>query len=193
MVFIITSPFPFHFLYKLVQVTCCVPERADQRQPAEMHLQNPSLWSSFITPYSAFPFLQPTHSSSPSCLLHLHFFLLAFPLFLFLHYFYFFPFCSCPSSFFPFFPSPLLRIASWFFFLPSTFFSPYIILLVLSGSHCYFLTLDHRRAHIPKAHQNSVWKTTTGEKKGEKESEVFMWLNQLFHGWLAFGSKELWL
>lgn len=103
-----------------------------------------------------------------------------------------FPFLLLSLFFFPFFPLPL-RIVSWFFFLPGTFFSPYIILLVLSGSHWYFLTLYHRRAHIPKAHQNSVWKTTTGEKKGEKESEVFMWLNQLFHGWLAFGSKELWL
>lgn len=31
MVFIITSPFPFHFLYKLVQVTCWVPSRMAPR------------------------------------------------------------------------------------------------------------------------------------------------------------------
>lgn len=38
MVFIISSPFPFHFLYKLAQVTRCVPKRAPRRRPAEPHL-----------------------------------------------------------------------------------------------------------------------------------------------------------
>lgn len=141
MVFIITSPFPFHFLYKLVQVTCCVPERADQRQPAEMHLQNRSLWSSFITPYSAFPFLclPSAHPfifsvlSPPSALFPFIF----SPIFVFALLSFFFLFSS--FLFFPFFPSSFLHIVSCFFFLPSTFFSPYIILLVLSGSHCYFI------------------------------------------------------
>lgn len=109
MVFIIMSPFPFHFLYKLAQVPCCVPERAHQRQPAEMHLQThcSGVLLSLLTQVSpSFAFLQPTYSSSPFCLLHLHFtVLLAFSLFSFLHYFIF---VSCPSfpvsSFFPHFP-----------------------------------------------------------------------------------------
>lgn len=104
MVFIIMSPFPFHFLYKLAQVPRCVPERAHQRQPAEMHLQthHSGALSSLLTQLSpSFAFLQPTHSSSSFCLLHLHFALSDFSLFSFLHYSIF-----CPSlfSYLPLFP-----------------------------------------------------------------------------------------
>lgn len=123
MVFIITSPFPFHFLYKLVQVTCCVPERADQRQPAELHLQNRSLWSSFIPPYSAFPFLclPPAHPfifSSFSLLSALLPFSLS-PIFdftLLSFFFFFLLLLSLFSSHYSFFFLPFLYIFPCFFF-----------------------------------------------------------------------------
>lgn len=140
MVFIITSPFPFHFLYKLVQVTCCVPERADQRQPAEMHLQNPSLRSSFIIPYSAFPFLclPPSHPfifsffSLPSALFPLIF---SFPF----DFTFPFPLIFLFSSILLFllFPFPPFLCYLLLPFLLGTF-SPHIILLVvLLVPHCF--------------------------------------------------------
>lgn len=141
MVFIITSPFPFHFLYKLVQVTCCVPERADQRQPAELHLQNRSLWSSFIPPYSAFPFLclPPAHPfifSSFSLLSALLPFSLS-PIFDFtLLSFFFFFFCSyhsflliIPFSFYLFFIFSLASFSTWY--LPLTTYYPISTLGIL--------------------------------------------------------------
>lgn len=141
MVFIITSPFPFHFLYKLVQVTCCVPERADQRQPAEMHLQNPSLQSCFMIPYSAFPFLHlpPSHPfifsffSPPSAL---------FPLIFSLSFDLLFPSFNFPFSsilLFLLFPFPPFLCYLLLPFLLGTLFSPDIILLVVLLVSHWFL------------------------------------------------------
>lgn len=106
MVFIIMSPFPFHFLYKLAQVPCCVPERAHQRQPAEMHLQTHhcGVLSSLLT------HLSPTFSP----LIHLlqsvsSIFTLSFQTFPYFHFcitFFFFSCSSFPiSPFPPYFPS----------------------------------------------------------------------------------------
>lgn len=118
MVFIIMSPFPFHFLYKLAQVPRCVPERAHQRQPAEMHLQThcSGVLLSLLTQVSpSFAFLQPTYSSSPFCLLHLHFtVLLAFPYFHFCITLFLFP---VPLFLFPFFFPTFLYIVSCLVFL----------------------------------------------------------------------------
>lgn len=138
MVFIITSPFPFHFFYKLVQVTCCVPERADQQQPAEMHLQNHHSGAphrsllSFPFP-SAHPFIFLA-LSPPSAL----FLFILSPILVF-----------ASLSFFPFLLLPLFSsfLLFFFFFFPhfffilclAYFFSPYTILLVLLGSYCYFI------------------------------------------------------
>lgn len=57
MVFIIASLFPFHFLYKLAQVTCWIPKRAPRRRPAEPHLLLlPKLLPSLSFSRSVFPF-----------------------------------------------------------------------------------------------------------------------------------------
>lgn len=133
---------------------------------------NPSLWSSFITPYSAFPFLclpsahpfifsilSPPSSRCPFRL---------FPIFI-LSLFYFFVYPSFPISPFP--PLPFILSLTWFS-------SPNIILLLLWGSHCYLLTLDHPRAHIKTQHETDPW------REGNREWDVFSfpWLKQLFHG-----------
>lgn len=154
MVFIITSPFPFHFLYKLAQVPCCVPERAHQRQPAEMHLQthHSGALSSLLTQLSpSFAFLQPTHSSSPFCLLHLHVALLDFSLFSFLHSSLF---CLSLFSYFPLF-SPLPFIL---FFLTKHY--PTAALRISLLFHKLWIT----QGHISKTqHETDPW------REGNKE------------------------